>query len=398
LIQGAVKLFKEVDINNDGTMEWEEFVQYIMDQVSSESIKPTVDRILGLKLSIAEIVSQRSDGEYRRFKKSTDHSYTDQGKHVKRIINTVACLGSSTNVIIHTEENQPILQFYTTEMQVLHRFSLPVEKKNVSVLCIAFQEFKLKKDVVGYSGSTALFVATCSDGCIYLYLKCMGEFRYWRCFSTGDVQNKIWFLPVQKVWLTTTRDFKLQQWTMKLTLRPKINEPMLLHKSDITDCAEVISPLCICTASLDKTIVMYDLVTRHKIRVLDGHRNGVKILISVQNYGGYLISCAFDVMPLVWQPGNIHGNCLLGKLKGHTAPVVSMINLPELPFIVTLDDHMIVNIWDVRNLFKVQTLSANNGVIDTWSVGLVAVNKSMFWTYRNSFESFDSQKIIKNQE
>lgn len=209
LIQGAVKLFKEVDINNDGTMEWEEFVQYIMDQVSSESIKPTVDRILGLKLSIAEIVSQRSDGEYRRFKKSTDHSYTDQGKHVKRIVNTVACLGSSTNVIIHAEENQPILQFYTTEMQVLHRFTLPVEKKNVSVLSIAFQEFKLKKDVVGYSGSTALFVATCSDGCIYLYLKCMGEFRYWRCFSTGDVQNKIWFLPVQKVWLTTTRDFKL---------------------------------------------------------------------------------------------------------------------------------------------------------------------------------------------
>lgn len=29
LIQGAIRLFKEVDINNDGTMEWEEFVQYI---------------------------------------------------------------------------------------------------------------------------------------------------------------------------------------------------------------------------------------------------------------------------------------------------------------------------------------------------------------------------------
>ena len=29
LIQGAIRLFEEIDINNDGIMEWEEFVQFI---------------------------------------------------------------------------------------------------------------------------------------------------------------------------------------------------------------------------------------------------------------------------------------------------------------------------------------------------------------------------------
>ncbi len=29
LIQGSIRLFEEIDINNDGIMEWEEFVQFI---------------------------------------------------------------------------------------------------------------------------------------------------------------------------------------------------------------------------------------------------------------------------------------------------------------------------------------------------------------------------------
>ena len=43
IIQATIRLFKEIDINNDGIMEWEEFVQYIRDQVTSQSVKPTVD-------------------------------------------------------------------------------------------------------------------------------------------------------------------------------------------------------------------------------------------------------------------------------------------------------------------------------------------------------------------
>lgn len=58
-------------------MEWEEFVQYIIDKVSSESIRPTFDRALGVKLSISDIVAQKNDTGFRRFKKSTDHQYTD---------------------------------------------------------------------------------------------------------------------------------------------------------------------------------------------------------------------------------------------------------------------------------------------------------------------------------
>lgn len=38
LVCGSYKLFKEVDINDDGHMAWEELMQYIIDAVLESSI------------------------------------------------------------------------------------------------------------------------------------------------------------------------------------------------------------------------------------------------------------------------------------------------------------------------------------------------------------------------
>ena len=37
-------MFKDVDINGDGSMEWSEFVQEIVNQVESTSVKPKFDK------------------------------------------------------------------------------------------------------------------------------------------------------------------------------------------------------------------------------------------------------------------------------------------------------------------------------------------------------------------
>ena len=38
MIHALIRLFKQVDINGDKLMQWSEFVQYIIDQVQTESI------------------------------------------------------------------------------------------------------------------------------------------------------------------------------------------------------------------------------------------------------------------------------------------------------------------------------------------------------------------------
>jgi hypothetical protein len=64
---------------------------------------------MGIKLSISQIVDHKSNTEFRRFKKTTDSTYTDHGKHLKKITTPIACVGKNTNAILHSEENQPIL-------------------------------------------------------------------------------------------------------------------------------------------------------------------------------------------------------------------------------------------------------------------------------------------------
>ena len=37
LIFGIIKLFKDIDINGDGTMEWEEFTQYLIEAMVGDN-------------------------------------------------------------------------------------------------------------------------------------------------------------------------------------------------------------------------------------------------------------------------------------------------------------------------------------------------------------------------
>ena len=53
MINALIRLFRQVDINGDEKMEWSEFVQYMIDQVKTESIVATKD-MQGNKVTIAD--------------------------------------------------------------------------------------------------------------------------------------------------------------------------------------------------------------------------------------------------------------------------------------------------------------------------------------------------------
>ena len=43
MMHGFINFFQSIDINGDGSMEWNELIQQIIDTVISESIKPMLD-------------------------------------------------------------------------------------------------------------------------------------------------------------------------------------------------------------------------------------------------------------------------------------------------------------------------------------------------------------------
>lgn len=117
------------------------------------------------------------------------------------------------------------------------------------------------------------------------------------------------------------------------------------------DIVEIDSPLCIATCSLDAKIILFSLLEGTKIRVIDGdHRKGVRRLAYSTVLGGYLVSVGYDVTVNVWAPESVVSDNFLGKLKGHTKPVVEGAFIGRSPFLATVDESNTVRIWDIKSL------------------------------------------------
>jgi WD40 repeat protein len=84
----------------------------------------------------------------------------------------------------------------------------------------------------------------------------------------------------QKLWLTAGKDNKLLHWNIPLGVKDgELLQKIDIHSDEITDVVEVLNPKCVATCSMDKTIVLFDIVHREHLRTIsDGHGKGIKHL------------------------------------------------------------------------------------------------------------------------
>ena len=115
LIYGAIKIFKDVDINGDGNMSWNEFVQNVIDQVESTSVKPEFDGVTGKEISIAEQLEMRELTLLRRFQQDTD--LVDNSHHRKWITSAHSCKSEGKHLIVCCQERSAQIQIYDTRMR-----------------------------------------------------------------------------------------------------------------------------------------------------------------------------------------------------------------------------------------------------------------------------------------
>ena len=117
------------------------------------------------------------------------------------------------------------------------------------------------------------------------------------------------------------------------------------------DVCELEAPFSIATCSLDKRIVIFNLIEQKPIRILEGdHVLGVKKLAYNSNFGGYLVSVGHEIYANVWGPESLISDILIGKLKGHTKPIIDTKFISQTPFNVTIDEKNNIRIWDIRTL------------------------------------------------
>jgi WD40 repeat protein len=168
----------------------------------------------------------------------------------------------------------------------------------------------------------------------------------------------------QKLWLTGGKDNKLRHWSIPLGVKDgELLQTMNIHTDEISDCVEILNPMCVASCSMDRTIVLYDVIHRERLRTInDHHEKGIKHLRYSFSNGGQMISIGSEIYANVWAPESLVSEVHTGRLKGHKKGIIDGTFLGKSPFFATIDETNLVNIFDITTLLNIQTIpgAANN--------------------------------------
>lgn len=115
LFYGAINMFSDVDINGDGNMSWNEFIQEIINQVESQTVKPKFDKEANREISIQEQLTTRELTRINRFFHESD--LVDLSRHRKWITSAIYCHSAYFDYVVCVQERSPTIQVYSTKMK-----------------------------------------------------------------------------------------------------------------------------------------------------------------------------------------------------------------------------------------------------------------------------------------
>jgi WD40 repeat protein len=134
---------------------------------------------------------------------------------------------------------------------------------------------------------------------------------------------------------------------------------------------------------MDSKIVLYSLAERYLVRIIEGeHSKGARRLSYCPLNGGYLISTGYEVYANVWCPEAVVGQIMIGKLKGHSRPIIDTKFIGTSPFNVTIDESREIRIWDIRICTCMEVVKSR---IYTVPQGIISLSNHVFWVYGKKF-------------
>ncbi len=111
----------------------------------------------------------------------------------------------------------------------------------------------------------------------------------------------------------------------------------------------------IISASMDKTIKIWDAKSAELIKTFKGHESDV-VCISCSPNGKNIISGSLDKTVRLW---NIKSGELLYVFEGHKEGVINVAYSPNGKYIASLSSDGIINIWNIYNNKLMHTLEGN---------------------------------------
>ena len=360
-----IDLFKEIDVNGDETMEWEEFSNHIIE--------------LGLL---------RKDRTFRNVIKNYYPSeyVSDKEKH-ETDIEKVYYFDSIKNLIV-LEKESPKFKVYNSN--------------NCELLCEinAHKGAILSAEILPEQN----LIATSSNDLTINFWD-TSSFNLKQILSTPEIQlvvrNAVWNSSSNLLYTggsdaiihiydsnTLKEKATLSGWNPFF----KKDSQQYGHAGPIGDILPIKFQSTLVTAALDGKICLWDVPTHTFKKELQGHEKGVYSLdwADWTKMHQCLISAGLDHEAYVW---NTYVKEKIFALRGHNHPLIGVKWLPESPQVITADISGMVKIWDVRNFENKQSFTCTLDELNAFAITYKNTKKRIVVGSRHlSFFEYDEPK------
>jgi WD40 repeat protein len=310
------ELFKDVDVNGDGDMEWEELTKFIVEKAN----------MLNNRLKLTGIA------------KYYDSCHKLDSSALVRQRNEFSALRpiEGLNQFVSVEDHSHLLHVYNQRTGALIK-TFATDSVNIGLAHVP------DHNLLAVSGSDSSLSTFLVDDPVPS--KRYSPVASW---STPGVQMCVDWMKSNQVLYSGGSDGKINAW--KLQSKENI-ATMDGHTNIVMNLLCLSSIDNLVSASLDSTVCLWDTYTHTRTMKLEGHRKGVFSTSFNQDYR-LLVSSGFDHDACVWSP---FASSLVYRLKGHHASLIGCQCIENSPEIITADAEGIFKLWDIRTFNCVQS-------------------------------------------
>lgn len=334
LVQNLIELFRQIDVNGDETLEWEEFSNHIIELGMVRKDRTFLDAIKNYKPSKV-VDKEKHDTE-------VEHMYfIPQLKH-----------------LLVMERDAKKFKVYNA-------------RTGKFIQCVPEKSGMSGGAVIGadYISGRKLVATTANNNSINLWDANNYIFRERIC--TSEIQLTVkWCEQAQKLFtggcdaVIHAYDIeKLKEIGVREGWNPTKKEK-ISHEGPICDLLPIPDQGILVSAGLDSYICLWNLKNLEAKLLLVGHQFGVYSL-DWDADANILLSAGLDHDIYVWNP---YVDQKIFLLKGHNHSLVGVKSLPGTNQIISADISGMFRVWDARTFTTIQTFNCPLNEINAFAL------------------------------
>lgn len=366
-----VTLFKEIDMNSNNSLQWDEFTNYIIEKATiiNTTKKNRVDAIKTYSQSAVRC-THKSDSNIEHL---VNLESADRIGVIEDYSNVVKFYSPETGQVIGRElkieiENSKVVRYKCDFCKVTGSQKVDPEEKKAKCTCqeltIPYKTAK-KAPVLNalYLSEPEynILVTANNDGSIRSWGTNGSHFHSVNNYEGGfpilqthEAQRSLAWDGSTGLLYSGEKGGGINIWNMRE--KKSVPDKILLedgHTDMVTDLISVSKLQFLISCSLDQRVILWDMIKGTPRRVYSEHSKGVLSLAFNTEYR-LLFSAGFDHNICVWNP---YINTVAFTIEGHNSSLVGVKVIPDSPQVISADIEGWVKIWDIRNLGCVQTFN-----------------------------------------